>query len=209
VACSQNGNPRSTARHHEIEIETVVLRELGPNLGLFDYTKLDAKKQIKPLNRKKMNMKIRVFIKKLSNPRVRRRLKIAISVWFGGIILGLMFKVAYDIGYFNAQTLNNDKNAELPTTYPVLTMQSAQHIVSGALKEDSTNPKTIVDQIINKNRRLSTIIIEKNKVKKIAWIIDMHLFFSCELFNDAGYNLNEGIEHQYNISRDNFNRGDH
>jgi len=152
-------------------------------------------------------MKIRVIIKKLSNPRIRRRLKIALSVFFGGIILGLMFKVVYDIGYFDAQSLENDKIAVLPTAYPVLTMESAQHIVSGALKEDPTNPKTIVVQIVDNNRRLSTIIIESNKIKKIARIIDMHLFFACELFNDEGYNLNEGIEHQYNINRDNFNRG--
>ena len=154
-------------------------------------------------------MKIRVFIKKLSNPRIRRRLKIALSVFFGGIILSLMFKVVYDIGYFESQSLENDKIAVLPTTYPVLTMESAQHIVSGALKEDPTNPKTIVTQIVDNNHRLSTIIIESNKIKKIARIIDMHLFFTCELFNEEGYNLNEGIEHQYNIDRDNFNRGGH
>ena len=152
-------------------------------------------------------MKIRVFIKKLSNPRIRRRLKIALSVFFGGIILSLMFKVVYDIGYFESQSLENDKIAELPTRQPVLTMESAQHIVSGALKEDPTNPETIVTQIIDNNHRLATIIIESNKIKKIARIIDMHLFFTCELFNEDGYNLNEGIERQYNINRDNFNRG--
>lgn len=156
-----------------------------------------------------MSMKIRVIIKKLSNPRIRRRLKIALSIFFGGITLVLMFKVVYDIGYFDAQSLENDKISELPTKYPVLTMESAQRIVSGALKEDPTNPKTIVDQIVDNNHRLSTIIIENNKIKKIARIIDMHLFFTCELFNDEGYNLNEGIEHQYNLNRDNFNRGDH
>lgn len=149
-------------------------------------------------------MKLHVIIKKLSNPRVIRRLKIALSVWFGMIILGLMFKVVYDIGFFNAQSLKHDLNAELSTTHPVLTMESAQRIVSGALKEDPSNPKTIVDQVIDNNHKLSTIMIENNKIKKIAWIIDMHLFFTCELFNDQGYNLNEGIEHQYNI-----NRGDH
>jgi hypothetical protein len=153
-------------------------------------------------------MKIRVIIKKLSNPRVRRRLKIALSVWFGGIILGLLFKVVYDIGYFEALSLKNENDAEVPATQLVLTMEAAQHIVSGALKEDPNNPNTIVDQIVNNNRNLSTIIIENNKIKKIAWIIDLRLFFTCELFNDEGYNLNEGIEHQYNINRDNFNRGD-
>ncbi|MGR8942073.1 MAG: hypothetical protein ACU83P_10840 [Gammaproteobacteria bacterium] len=152
-------------------------------------------------------MKIRVIIKRLSNPRIRRRLKIALSIFFGGIILGVMFKVVYDIGYFDAQSLENDKIAQQPTAYPVLTMESAQHIVSGALKEDPTNPKTVVTQIVDNNHRLSTIIIESNKIKKIARIIDMHLFFTCELFNEEGYNLNEGIEHQYNIDRDNFNRG--
>jgi hypothetical protein len=149
-------------------------------------------------------MKIRVIIKRLSNPRVRRRLKIGLSVMGGVIMIGLIFKLVYDIGYFEAQSLKNDKNAELSNTQPVLTMESAQRIVSGALKEDPTNPKTIVDQIIDNNHKLSTIIIENNKLKKIAWIIDMRLFFTGELFNDEGYNLTEGIEHQHNI-----NRGDH
>jgi len=146
-------------------------------------------------------MKIRVIIKKLSNPRVRRRLKTALSVSGSVILIGLTFKLGYDIGYFDAQSLENDKNAELPTIQPVLTMESAQRIVSGALKEDPSNPKTIVDQIIDNNHKLSTIIIENNKQKKIAWIIDMHLFFTDDLFNDEGYNLTEGIEYQHNINR--------
>ncbi len=149
-------------------------------------------------------MKIRVFIKKLSNPRVRRRLKIGLSVWGSVIMIGLTFKLGYDIGYFDAQSLKNDQNAELPSTHTVLTMESAQRIVSGALKEDPTNPKTFVDQIIDNNPKLSTIIIENNKLKKIAWIIDMRLFFTDDLFSDQGYNLTEGIEHQHNI-----NPGDH
>lgn len=148
-----------------------------------------------------MNMKIRVIIKKLSNPRVRRRLKLGLFVYGCLIILGVMFKVVYDIGYFNAQSLKKDKNAELPATYPVLTIESAQRIVSGALKEDPVNPKTIVDQVIDNSHKLATIIIESNKIKRIAWIIDMHLFFTGDLFNDGGYNLTEGIGRQYNINR--------
>ena len=146
-------------------------------------------------------MKIRVIIKKLSNPRVRRRLKTALSVSGSVILIGLTFKLGYDIGYFDAQSLKNDKNAELPITHPVLTMESAQRIVSGALKEDPSNPETIVDQIIDNNHKLSTIIIENNKLKKIAWIIDMRLFFTGDLFNSEGYNLTEGIEYQHNINR--------
>ena len=116
-------------------------------------------------------------------------------------MIGLLCKFVYDIGYFNAQSLNNEKNAELPIARPVLTMESAQRIVSGALKEDPASPKTIVDQVIDNNQKLSTIIIENNKLKKIAWIIDMRLFFTGDLYNDDGYNLTEGIEHQYNIKR--------
>jgi hypothetical protein len=112
-------------------------------------------------------MKIRVIIKRLSNPRVRRRLKIGISVFGGAIMICLTFKIVYDIGYFDAQSLENAKNAELLTTQPVLTMESAQRIVSGALKEDPTNPKTIVGQIIDNNHKLATIIIKNNKVKKL------------------------------------------
>jgi hypothetical protein len=66
-------------------------------------------------------MKIRVIIKKLSNPRVRRRLKIGLSVFGGAIMIVLTFKIVYDIGYFDAQSLENAKNAELPATQPVLT----------------------------------------------------------------------------------------
>ncbi|MFU8789535.1 MAG: hypothetical protein ACNA7G_10930 [Methylobacter sp.] len=150
-----------------------------------------------------MNVKFRAIIKKLSNPRVRRRLKIGLSVYGGLVILGLMFKMVYDIGFFNAQSLKDEQNAGLPGAQPALTMKSAQRIVSGALKEDPSNPKTVVNQIINNNPKLSTLIIENNKVKKIAWIIDMHLFFTGDLFNDGGYNLTKGIEHQHNINRGN------
>ncbi|UOA07043.1 hypothetical protein [Methylobacter sp. S3L5C] len=148
-------------------------------------------------------MKIRVIIKRLSNPRVRRRLKIGLSVFGGAILIVLTFKIVYDIGYFDAQSLENAKNAEQSATQPVLTMESAQFIVTGALKEDPTNPKTIVNQIVDNNHKLAVIIIENNKVKKVAWIIDMHLFFTGDLFNDAGYNLTVGIEQQLNINRGN------
>lgn len=146
-------------------------------------------------------MKIQVIIKKLSNPRVRRRLKIGLSIYGGMIIFGLILKLVYDVGYFNAQSLKKEKSAELTITHQVLTMEVAQRIVTGALIEDPNNPKTIVSQIINDNQKLSTIILENNKQRKIAWIIDMRLFFTGDLFNEEGYNLTEGIEHQYNITR--------
>lgn len=146
-------------------------------------------------------MKIHVIIKKLSNPRIRRRLKIGLSVYGVVIIIGLLFKIVYDIGYFNAQSLKDDKNAGQLITHQVLTMEAAQRIVTGALKEDPANPKTIVVQIIDDNQKLSTIVIENNQQKKIAWIIDMRLFFSDDLFNYEGYNLTESIERQYNINR--------
>jgi len=147
-------------------------------------------------------MKISVIIKRLKNPRVRRRLKIGLSVWGGVILIGLTFKLGYDIGHFDAQSLKNDKNAELSTINPPsLTMESAQRIVSGALKEDPLNPKTIVDQIIDDNYKLSTIVIKSNELKQIAWIIDMRLFFMGDLFNNEGYNLTEGMEQQHNIIR--------
>lgn len=147
-------------------------------------------------------MKISVIIKKLSNPRVRRRLKIALSVYAVAIVLGLLFKMTYDIGYFNAQVIANEKNSKLLINHPppVLTMETAQRIVSSALKEDPTHPQTIVAQIIDSNHKLASIIIENNKVKKIAWIIDMRLFFSGDLLNEEGYNLTKGIERQHNIN---------
>lgn len=145
-------------------------------------------------------MKLSVFIKRLSSPRVRRRLKIGLSVWGVVIVIGLVFKLGYDIGYFKAQSLIDDKNAAIPNTRSVLTVEYAQRIVSGALKEDPNNPKTIVEQVVDNNQKLATIIIEINKQKKIAWIIDMRLFFTGDLFNDKGYNLTESIEYQHNIS---------
>ena len=145
-------------------------------------------------------MKFSVFIRKLSSPRVRRRLKIGLSVWGIAILIGLIFKFAYDIGYFKAQSLINDKNATIPSSHQTLSIESAQRIVSGALKEDPSNPKTIVSQVIDNNQKLSTIVIENNKQKQIAWIIDMRLFFTGDLFNDNGYNLTESIAYQHNIN---------
>ena len=143
--------------------------------------------------------KISIIKKKLSNPRVRRRLKIGLSIYGAVIILGLVFKLAYDIGYFDAQALKKEKIAGLATALPVLTLESAQRIVTGALKEDPGNPKTVVTQIFDNNPKLSTIIIESDKQKKVAWIIDMRLFFSGDLFNNDGYNLTKGIEKQNDI----------
>lgn len=144
-------------------------------------------------------MKFGVFVRKLSHPRVRRRLKIGLSAWAIAIVVSLIFKLAYDIGYFKAQSLIDKKNAPGQVTRQVLTMESAQRIVSGALKEDTGNPKTIVSQIIDNDQKVSTIIIESNNQKKIGWIIDMRLFFTGDLFNDNGYNLTEALEQQYNI----------
>jgi hypothetical protein len=145
--------------------------------------------------------KIRIIKKKLSNPRVRRRLKIGLFLYGGVIMVGLTFKFAYDIGYFDAQALKKEKNVELATARPVLTLESAQRITTGALKEDPTNPKTRVTQIFDNNQKLSTILIERDKQKIVAWIIDMRLLFIGDLLNDDGYNLTEGIEKQNNIIR--------
>jgi hypothetical protein len=148
-------------------------------------------------------MKVRIFLKKLSNPRVRRRLKIGLSLWAVAILIGLVFKFAYDIGYFKAQSVINENNAAKASARSVLTVDAAQRIVTGALKEDPKNPKTIVSQIIGNNQNVATIFIENNNQKSVAWIVDMRLFFVGDLFNDNGYNLTEAIENQYNItSRD-------
>ena len=143
--------------------------------------------------------KIRRIIKKLSNPRVRRRLKIGLSLLGGAILFAVILKIVYDIGYFDAQSLKNSKNTEQPIARTALTLESAQHIVTNALKEDASIPKTIVDEIVNNNNNnLVPIIVENNKVKKVAWIINMRLFFVGDLFNDQGLNLTEGIERQRN-----------
>ncbi len=92
--------------------------------------------------------KIRFIIKRLSNPRVRRRLKIGLSVYGCIILLCLVSKLSYDIGYFNAEALKQERNAQLPTTNPVLTIEKAKQIVAGALKEDPSNPQTLVIQLI-------------------------------------------------------------
>jgi uncharacterized membrane protein len=148
-------------------------------------------------------MKFSIFVKRLSHPRVRKRLKIGLLIWGGAIVVALICKLSYDIGYFKAQSLINNKNTATPNSTQVLTIESAQRIVSGALKEDFNNPKTVVTQVIDNNQKLSTIIVENNKQKQIGWIIDMRLFFTGALFNDNGYNLTESLEYQHNINNRN------
>ena len=143
-------------------------------------------------------MKIRYVIKRLSNPRVRRRLKIGSSLFGGAILIAVVLKIVYDIGYFDAQALKQANKTELPTSNPVLNLKSAQLIVSGALKEDVNTPKTLVTEIVSDNSSLATVIIENNRVKKVGWIINSRLFFTGNLYNEVGINLTEGIERQYN-----------
>lgn len=148
-------------------------------------------------------MKFSVAIKKLKNPRVRKRLKIALSVYAVGILLAITFKIVYDIGYFNARALESEKKAKrqsIPSVNVVLNKQSAQRIVSGALKENPANPKTIVRRIISHDRDASSIVIEKNQVKKVAWIVDMRLFFIGDIFDTTGYNLTKAVERKHNIN---------
>lgn len=149
-------------------------------------------------------MKFSVLVKRLSHPQVRKRLKIGLSLWAVAITLALVTKLSYDIGYFKAQSLINDKNAAVPNAKAFLTLEAAQRIVSGALKEDFNYPKTIVKQVVDDNQKLATIIIENNNKKQIAWIIDMRLFFAGDLYNDNGYNLTEALGRQHNISGSNY-----
>ena len=141
-------------------------------------------------------MKFSVIIKRLKHPQVRRRLKIGLSVWAVAILLSVLFKIVYDIGYFKAQSKIDNSNAATPNVRQVLTMEAAQRIVTGALKEDASSPKTIVTQILENDQKLASIIIENNRQQKIAWIIDLHLFFTGDLYNDKGYNLTEAIDKQ-------------
>lgn len=145
-------------------------------------------------------MKLRVVLKRFSHPQVRRRLKIGLSLWAAAIVLSLISKISYDIGYFKAQSLIEQKNAAMPVARQFLTQEAAQRIVSGALKEDPNYPKTVVLQVTDNNPKLSTIIVENNKQKHIAWIIDMRLYFTGDLFSDNGYNLTQAMEYQNNIT---------
>ncbi len=144
-------------------------------------------------------MKLRVVLKRFSHPQVRRRLKIGLSLWAAAIVLSLISKISYDIGYFKAQSLIEQKNAAMPVTRQFLTSEAAQRIVSGALKEDPNYPKTVVLQVVDNNPKLSAIIVENNKQKHIAWIVDMRLYFTGDLFSDNGYNLTQSMEYQNNI----------
>lgn len=145
-------------------------------------------------------MKLPGKLKKLSNPRVRRRLKIGLGLWLGLMMLGASYKVVYDIGYFDAQSLDSNKNDDTPFVYPKLSLEAAQRIVTGALREDFSNPATKVEQVVDNNFKLATIVIEHNKQRKIAWIIDMRLFFMADIYNKEGFNLTKGFEQYYQIA---------
>ncbi len=148
--------------------------------------------------------KIIFNFKRLSNPRIKRRLKIALSIWFGAIMLAVSYKVVYDVGYFDAKSLEDSKNTEIPFIRRKLTLESAQRIVTGALKEDLNNPKTVVIKVVDDNHKLSTIVIENNQERKIAWIIDMRLYFIADVLNGEGVNLTKGFEQHYLLNDGKF-----
>ncbi|MDQ7089252.1 MAG: hypothetical protein Q9M50_01190 [Methylococcales bacterium] len=147
-------------------------------------------------------MKLSIFIKRLKHPRVRRRLKIALSVYAVVIILSISFKTVYNIGYFNAKALDDEKRAKrnsTPFVQRMMTKEYAQRIISSALKENPIDPQTIVERISNSNRKLSSIVIKNNGVKKVAWIIDMRLFFVGNILDERGYSLTKAVERKHNI----------
>ena len=148
-------------------------------------------------------MKLAVAIKKFKNPRVRKRLKIALSVYAVAIALGVTFKIVYDIGFFNAKAIESEKLAKrqaAPRVNPVLNKKEAQRIVSGALKENPNYPQTIVNRILSHDRDALSIEIETNQIKQVAWIIKKRLFFIGDLFDATGYNLTEAVERKNNIN---------
>ncbi len=143
-----------------------------------------------------------IFIKKLKNPRVRRRLKIALSVYAVAIILGIILRTVYNIGHFNARLFDEEKKANLnsiPFVQRVITTEYAQLLVSRALKENPTNPQTIVERISGNSHKLASIIIENNGIKKVAWIIDMRLFFVGNILDKRGYSLTNAVERKHNM----------
>lgn len=141
-------------------------------------------------------------LKRLSNPRIRRRLKIALSIWIGAMLLAASYKVVYDMGYFDAKSLATAKMASGPLVpAPKLSLDAAQQIVTGALKEDPNNPQTMVLQVLDDDRKLSTIVVDINKQQRVAWIIDMRMFFIANVFNSDGFNLTKGFEKQYEVTR--------
>lgn len=148
--------------------------------------------------------KILLIFQRLKHPRVRKRLKIALSVYAIGFLLAIAFKVVYDIGFFNARALDDEKMAKLRSSISrekaVLTIESAQRIVSGALKENPRDPKTVVTRIIGHDPKLSSIVIENNQQQRVAWIIDMRLFFVGDLLDAAGYNLTESAARRHNVN---------
>jgi hypothetical protein len=148
-------------------------------------------------------MTVLINLKRLSNPRVRRRLKIGLSVWFGVMLWGFSYKIVYDIAYFDAKALENNKNAvKNPVLSEKLTLESAQHLVTRALNEDPSNLKTIVNEVIADDNKLSTLIITTNNQREIAWIIDKRLFFKADVFNQESYNLTKGYEQHYQIKHE-------
>ena len=139
------------------------------------------------------------IIRRLSHPRVKKRLKIGLTVWGVAITLFLICKLSYDIGYFKAQSVIDDKNAATPVVRQFLDVETAQKVVSGALKEDPNDPKTTVIQILNNDPKLSTLIIESSTQKSIAWIVDRRLLFVGDVLSDNGYNLTDALKKQHNI----------
>jgi len=61
-------------------------------------------------------MKFSVLVRRLSHPQVRRRLKIGLSIWAIAIAVSVVAKLAYDIGYFKALSMIDEKKASAPAT---------------------------------------------------------------------------------------------
>lgn len=136
-------------------------------------------------------------LKMLDIARVRYRLKIGGVVLAVFVLLCVTFKVGHDVGYYHshALTVSPDNLALLPSSE--ISLREAQSIVSGALKEDGLNPKTVVDKILDSNNKLLSIVVLKEGRREIAWVLNRRFYFSGDLYSSDGYNVTDGLVKQY------------
>lgn len=142
--------------------------------------------------------KIKKLIKKLRHPQVRRRMKMAIIIWLSLLFGCVTFKIGLDLGHFQEAAhkkilLGNESHEPSP----LITTGKAQQVVSTCLNESPYTPKTQVKSVLKNDLMMTPIIVERDSIKKIGWILSGRYYMEGPIINEHGDNLTELYAKQY------------
>lgn len=129
-------------------------------------------------------------------------MKVALIFWTALLFGCLTFKIGLDLGHYQEATHKKSllgNNSHEPS--PIMTTGKAQQVVSTCLNESLYTPKTQVKSVLKNDLMMTPIIVERDSIKKIGWILNGRYYTESPIINENGDDLTELYAKQYLSTR--------